>query len=130
MADDSRYGPAMSFVILLLLPLACDGDDVETEPASISFLVPTEGESYPAGELTLSLVVENFSLVAPKHNDGEAEGYIEIVLDDDGAMQTDSTTPTITLDEVGEHTLTAGLFYSDGDAVEPAATAEVSFLAE
>jgi hypothetical protein len=121
---------ACSMLLLLMTLLACDDDGEALEPATVTFLVPTEGEAYPTGDLQISLVVENFNLVSPEHNEGEAEGYVEVTLDNGEPLQTASTTPSVSLDEAGEHTLSAVLFYTDGDAVEPEASATVSFTAE
>jgi hypothetical protein len=120
-----RSGRILIPSVWVLLAVACE-PEVDLDPSAVSFLVPTEGESYPAGDLTLSIVVENFGLVSPEHTAGEAEGYIEVSLDGGDPLQTSSTTPSIAVEE-GEREVTATLFYSDGDPVEPEASASVNF---
>lgn len=132
------------FAVLSLL-VAC-GATEEVEPATLSFLTPTEGETVAAGDVDVSLVVENFSLVAPTakrgfrflgfyptawaHNDDLPQGTISLIVDGGAATSLTSTTTTLTGLAAGSHTLSAELLYEDGDALEPAVTATVTFTAE
>ncbi len=122
-------------MVFLLSLLACTGhddSDATAEGPSITFLAPENGATVSAGAVDVTLVVENFTLVSPvKHNDDAEtpEGYIALSYTDGGSTLTETTGSTqasITLNEVGEHTLTAELLYEDGDALEPAVSAEVT----
>lgn len=117
---------------LALLALACTGDkdsaaDTGPQPA-VTFLDPLDGGTVTAGDVQLSLIVENFTLTDPaKHNEGTPEGYLSITVDGGEVVQTASTQITITL-AAGAHTVGAGLFYADGDAT--GAEAEIGVTAE
>ncbi len=106
--------------MLLALLLACAGDEKEEAalPApSVEWLVPSDGGTATAGDVSCSLIVENFALESPAlHNAGEPIGYLEIALDGVVVLESDETTPTIAV-EAGAHTLTATLRYADGDEV-------------
>jgi hypothetical protein len=109
--------------MLLLFFLACDsGDDsVPLETPAVSFLEPADGATVPVGDLQLSIVVEHFALHDPaKHNEGEPEGFVRVGWTDGTAsdeLDTGSTTPTIQLPNAGSWTLTASLYYADGDEI-------------
>ncbi len=131
---------------------ACQGQETATtavELPSLSFLAPTDGSVVAVGPLDVSLVVEHFQLEAPAqttlwplwtafiatasaHDEtGIVSGYVALELD--GTVVEpflDATQATVDVGEAGPHTLTATLFYVDGDAVEPPAVATVSFDAE
>lgn len=133
-------------MLLFLVLAACAGEEKEaSEPApTVEWLVPADGGTTTAGDVSCSLIVENFALVSPAlHNEGEPIGYLEISLDGVVALETEETTPTLSI-EAGEHTLAAALIYADGDEVlasgdllceeegegcEPV-VAEISFTAE
>ncbi|MDP2314202.1 MAG: hypothetical protein Q8P41_14965 [Pseudomonadota bacterium] len=118
--------------MLLALLLACSGakDDTGEAASSITFLSPAAGATVPAGDVSVSVVVENFVLVSPaKHNEGEAEGYIAVSVDGAEVLQTGDTQFTVTL-AAGAHTLGAELYYTDGDALDPAVSAEITVTAE
>lgn len=134
----------LRFAVLSLL-VACAATE-EVEPATLSFLTPTEGETVAAGDVDVSLVVENFALINPSaksgfrflgfyptawaHNDDLPQGTISLILDGGAATSLTSTTTTLTGLAAGSHTLSAELLYEDGDALEPAVTATVTFTAE
>jgi hypothetical protein len=110
--------------MLLALLVACtsSGDDsVTPETPTISFLQPTDGATVAVGKLALSIVVEHFALHDPsKHNEGEPEGYVEVAWTDGNAadsMTTASTTPTIELPTAGSWTISAELYFADGDEI-------------
>jgi hypothetical protein len=136
----------LRFAVVLSLLTACAGSEEVVEPATLSFLTPAEGDTVAAGDVDVSLVVENFALVAPvaksgfrflgffptawAHNDEIPQGTISLIVDDGAALSLTSTTTTLTGLAAGSHTLSAELLYEDGDALEPAVTATVTFTAE
>jgi hypothetical protein len=109
--------------MLMFLFLACDnGDDsVAPETPTISFLEPAEDAAVPVGDLQLSLVVDHFMLHDPaKHNEGEPEGFVRVEWTDGTAsdeLDTGSTTPTIDIASAGTWTITAELYFADGDEI-------------
>ena len=137
----NRYVPALAVLLA-----ACGAEDTETLPATLSFLTPTDGGTVAAGDVEVSLVVENFDLVAATakkgirflgfmptawaHNEGEPEGQIVLTLDGTEVGKLSDTTTTLSAVAAGSHTLDAELVYSDGDALEPAVTASITFTAE
>lgn len=114
----------MRETMLVLMLAGCAGKTEETaEPApTITWLLPREGSSVTAGDLSCSLIVEGIDLQSPAlrpaalHNSGAPIGYLELSLDGVVVLETGETTPTIPV-EAGEHTLTAALLYIDGDEV-------------
>ena len=114
------------------LMMACNSEPKEsvTDPAVVMFLVPGEGESLQVGTQGFAIIVENFELVSPaKHSEGLAAGYVEVTLDDTVVGQFSATNFDVDVAAAGNHTVTATLFYEDGDEVDPPATDTVSFLA-
>ena len=128
---------------------ACSGDkDTGDAPApTLSFLAPAEGATVAQGTVDVTIVVENFVLETPltatnrlvdllpggvayAHNDGEAEGYAALTLDGADAGLLTGSQGTLEGVAAGSHTLTAELYYSDGDKVEPPVAASVTFTAE
>ena len=109
--------------MVLFLFLACDsGDDsVALETPTVSFLEPADDATVPVGALQLSIVVEHFVLHDPaKHNEGEPEGFVRVEWTNGTASEsvdTGSTTPTIDLASAGNWTITAELYYADGDEI-------------
>ena len=105
--------------MLLVLLLACAGEEKE-EPAAaptVEWLVPQEGATVSAGDLSTALIVENLTLEEPLlHNEGEPIGYLSISLDGALVLETGDTNPVITV-LAGEHLLSAALYYTDGDEV-------------
>ncbi len=107
------------------LPLACAGPrdsagaDADATTPTVSFVSPKEGDTVPAGALSLSIAVDHFVLEDPaKHNDGEPEGYLVVTWTEGSngdSVQTGSTTPTLTIATPGAWTLTADLRFADGD---------------
>lgn len=134
----------LRFAVLSLL-VACAATE-EVERATLSFLTPAEGETVAAGDVDVSLVAENFAIVAPTakngfrflgfyptawaHNDDIPQGTISLIVDGGAATSLTTTTTTLTGLAAGSHTLSAELLYEDGDALEPAVTATVTFTAE
>lgn len=131
--------------MLLVLTLACAGKEAaEPSPApTVEWLVPQPDATVSAGDLSTALIVEDLALEEPlMHNTGEPIGYLALSLDGALVLETGETNPVIAVD-VGEHTLSAQLFYTDGDEVRASAEAlcdeddetcapviaEVSFLA-
>lgn len=121
-------------MLSLLLFLACTSKADESggsEDPTVSFLAPEDGATVGSA-VEVSVVVENFVLSdAGLHNDeGEtASGFITFAWDDGGAQITESTASTqatLSINSTGEHSITATLFYDDGDAVEPEASATVT----
>lgn len=120
-------------MLVLSLLLACSGahDDTGAEEApTIEFLSPTDGATVPAGDVAVSVVVDDFTLESPaKHNEGAPEGYLSVTVDGAEVLTTAETQFTVTL-AAGAHTIGAELRFVDGDALEPAVSAEVSVTAE
>ena len=115
----------MLFALTLLACTTTDSGEKEEELAAptIAWLDPADGASVTAGDVSASVVVENFSLEEPaKHNDGTPIGYISVMVDDVEVLTTGSTTFTLTL-AAGAHTLAAQLYFSDGDEVSASSTA-------
>lgn len=122
--------------------LACTTEAPAGAP-SLLFLAPTDGAEVAAGDVDVSLLVEDFTLTtatarAPRvswspipaawaHSEGAPSGFVRLVLD--GGAPIDVTTAQTTLPDVaeGDHELVGELRYSDGDALEPPVTASVSF---
>lgn len=107
--------------MILALLFACAGSDKDSEaPAAaptIEWLVPVADSTVPEGDLSCSLIVEYFHLEEPTmHNEGMAMGYLSLSLDGAEVLQTGETTPTVSV-TAGEHTLSATLYYTDGDEV-------------
>ena len=109
--------------MLFLFFLACDkGDDsVALEKPTISFLEPADDAKVAVGDVQLSIVVDSFTLHDPaKHNEGQPEGYIEVGWSNGTAsdeLETGSTTPTIEIPAAGSWTITAELYFADGDEI-------------
>lgn len=145
----------MSRPLLVLLALLCACSDKAEEEAAptLSFLTPEDGGTVAAGDVTVTLIVENFTLEEPAsamfrapgaafapwllpgsdaaaHNEGVAEGYCALSLDGTPVATLYTTQHELAAVGAGEHTLSAELFYSDGDAVEPPVSATITFTAE
>lgn len=136
------------------LGLGCSdkGDDSATPTPTLSILVPADGATVAAGTVDVTIIVDDMTLEEPgadearatgspllwlipgrdalAHNEGTAEGYAELSLD--GSVVAEMYTTQTQLSDVaaGAHTLGCELYYSDGDALEPPVTAEISFTAE
>jgi len=137
-----------------LLLAGCSGGEgeetVEYHP-SLEFLDPQDQASVVAGDLQVSVVVEDFELTGPAAgaavapsvpvlwlapavafaHDGEGlpSGYVELRLDGAVVATMDSTQATIQV-AVGTHTLEGELRYADGDALEEPVVATISISAE
>ena len=120
-------------MLIMLLALGCahkdhHEDSAAEATATVSFLVPLDEELVVLGDNTASLLVEGFTLVdVQRHNEGTPEGFVRLSLDGVTVVESGLTQLPYTLTETGAHTLTAELFYSDGDALEPAVSASVTF---
>lgn len=120
-------------MLTLLTLLACGTTETkDTGPLpTLTFLDPIDGDTVPVGEKTVSVIVENFALVDPaKHNEGEAEGYITVRLNGTEVLQTGATQFPVTFDTAGSATLEGELFFSDGDALDPAVVTSISLTVE
>ncbi len=118
--------------MLLTLLFACTAahDDTVEEAPAVRFLAPLDGDVVAAGDVPVSILVEDFTLKSPAvHNLGTGEGYAEIRVDGVDTLASMRTNFTLSL-AAGEHTLEAELFYVDGDPLEPAVTASVTVTAE
>lgn len=142
----------MKYAFLALTLLACDDKSEDTgehaETPTLSFVAPEDGGTVPAGDVQVSVTVEHFAFEAPTatarfdptlllpvasawahgEEDGQAAGYIVLTLDGADVADLTSTQHTLTGVAAGPHTLDAGLFYADGDAI--GVTASVTFTAE
>lgn len=117
-------------MLIMLVTLGCANKDYAADSASaptVAFLAPADGELVVLGERTASLVVEGFTLAeVERHNEGTPEGFVRLSLDGETVIESGLTQLPYTLTDTGPHTLTAELFYSDGDALEPAVSATVA----
>lgn len=107
----------LSFTLLL----ACTGlGEADAETPTVAFLSPDDGATVPAGEVEVSVVIENFLIDDPsKHSDGGADGWMTISVTQGDAteeIQTRSTRLDVTL-VAGAATLGANLHFADGDEV-------------
>lgn len=113
-------------MLLAVALLACTGpgDSATTETPTVVFLSPAEGESFPTGDVALSIAVNHFMLSDPaKHNEGEPEGYLHLTWTDgatSGELDGGSTTPSIMIGTAGDWTITADLRFADGDGMDEA----------
>ena len=120
-------------MLIMLVVLACahkdhHDDSAAEATATVSFLAPLDDELVVLGDNSASLLVEGFTLVdVERHNEGTPEGFVRLSLDGVMVAESGLTQLPYTLTETGEHTLTAELFYSDGDALEPPVSASVTF---
>jgi len=112
-------------MLLIASLLACTGssdDSAVTPTPTVAFVSPHDGDTVAAGDVPLSITVTDFLLTDPaKHNEGEPEGYLQVDWTDGttpDSVQTASTTPTITIATAGSWTLTADLFFEDGDGMD------------
>ncbi len=114
--------------MLLFFLAACEAvsDTADTDTAEVAeapavdWLAPAEGADV-LPEVDCSLVVTDFTFVdLAKHGEGEASGFLRVRVDDVDAGDFDSTTFTLSALATGAHTLSAQLYYEDGDAVQVA----------
>jgi hypothetical protein len=111
-------------MLIALLLVACDGSsdtgEAEAETPVVSFVSPTDGDTVTAGDVPVSIAVEHFLLVdLAKHNEGEPEGYISFTYTQGATsetMESSETAFTAPL-EAGAATLTADLYFEDGDQI-------------
>lgn len=113
-------------MLLVLTLLACTGKEDDSGAAvaapTVTWLSPTDGATVTAGLVSCSIVIDGFALQDPaKHNDGAPAGYIAISVDDAVVLSTGDTTFDLTVG-TGPHTLTAQLYYADGDEVSATTT--------
>lgn len=139
----------MRWMALGVLAACTDGKDTTTAPTpTLEFLSPSDGETVPAGDVTVSIVVTDFTLVPPDasarvmpsmplvlmattafaHNEGTAEGYVELSLDGAVVAQIGDTQAVLPDVAAGAHSLSGALYYSDGDAIGAPVT--ISFTTE
>jgi hypothetical protein len=111
--------------VILLVALACADADPVAAP-TLTFLSPRDGDTLPVGTHTVSVLVENFALVAPKHNEGVPVGFLVVRQDGADAFLTGDTTFDIALTTPGAVTLSAALEYADGDPLDPPVGASVT----
>lgn len=106
---------------MLLHVLACaatTADDTGRD-ASITFLDPAHGETLAVGTHPVSVVVEGFSLVEPKHNEGAPVGFLVVYLDGEEVLTTGATVFDVVFPQAGDVTLSAALQYADGHPLVP-----------
>ncbi len=111
--------------MILLAALACAAADPVTAPA-LSFLSPRDGDTLPVGTHAVSVLVEGFALVAPKHNEGVPVGFLVVQQDGADAFLTGDTVFDIELATPGALMLSAALEYADGDPLDPPVEATVT----
>lgn len=139
-------------LVLALGLVACSGDEA-TEPTfhpTLTFLSPEEGGTVAAGDVTVSVVVEDFELTAPEtaaravspagwwwvsaalahDEEGIPSGYVALSLDGGAELVQDEAIGTLAGVAAGAHTLDAALRFADGDELEPPVEVSVSFTAE
>jgi hypothetical protein len=112
----------------------------------LSFLAPADGATVPAGDVTVSIIVEDFVLVdhvarpsplslfvpaawADADEDGVPAGHCVLSLDGAEVAQMAETQLVLTVGP-GAHTLDGELRYEDDDPLDPRVTASVSFTAQ
>ncbi len=106
---------------MLFLLLACvDSGTADTAAdASITFLDPVDGDTLAVGAHPVSLIVDGFSLVEAKHNEGTPVGFLVVRLDGEEVLSTGETIFDVDFPVAGDVTLSAALQYADGDALDP-----------
>jgi len=145
-----------SMVPVLVLMAACSGpEEVPEFHPTLEFIAPTDGGSVAAGDVQVSIVVEEFVLAAPEaearatdrpaalpmlllleqtaaaHNEeGEPTGYVQLSLDDAAVGQMDTTQFTLVGVTAGSHVLKGELLFVDGDALEEPVSESITFDAE
>lgn len=110
--------------MLLVLIAACNpvADTADTaeeaaEAPTVAWIAP-QAEDDVSPDVNASVAVEDFTFVdLAKHSEGGAAGYLEVSVDGVVVDTYDTTTFTLTGLEPGARTLSAALFYEDGDAV-------------
>ncbi len=144
--------PILAILVSSLATAACGGDEPEPTPPTVAILAPGDGESVAAGDVALSIVVTDFDLVEPgtaarrapgfdptawlpiagawAHGDEAAKGWVSVQLDGAEVLQLGDTQGTLTGVTAGAHELVPTLIHEDGEPVEPATEASVSFPAE
>ncbi len=136
-------------ILALLVLAACQTSDGGEAP-TLTILSPAEGDTVAVGEVQVSVIVENFELFVPgtarlvpfdpttwlspaawAHGDeASTRGWISMTLDDDDASVLGATQGSLSNVMAGSHALTLQLIHEDGDPVEPAVAATVTFSAE
>ena len=128
------------------------GESAPNVPVHLQVLAPAEGATVPAGDIAVSLLVENFELVEPEQaahrpvaepwplqlvptawahdEDGLPSGYVLLTLDSTELPPVSDTQHTLVDVVAGEHTLRAALRYADGDPLEPDVEVHTTFIAD
>lgn len=144
-------------MIALVLVLACGEKGpadtaVDAATPTLTFLEPTGDATVPTGDVAVSILVEDFELVTPSatarvqpgfdptswlpvgtahaHGDEAGRGYVTLTLDGGTPVELSSTQTTLPAVAAGEHILMGELMHEDGEAVDPAVTATVTFTVE
>lgn len=116
-------------LILLVSLVGCNKDAADSAAdATIEIISPEDGVQVAPGDVNLAVVVEGFTLVTPaKHEEGEALAGWIIASVDGADVGTDGDTQlTVTLAEVGVHTVAVRLELEDGDPIDPPAEDAIS----
>ncbi len=151
----TRFSFLLGAMLLSSLLSGCTEEE-HTSTSQVEFLSPEEGTTVAAGPLSVSVVIEHFTLAeamasrsshrdtrtwsrwldallpgtpALAHNEGEAEGYCILRLNGEEVAQMSTTQQEIDV-AAGSHTLEAELVYTDGDPLDPPVTAQVTFTAQ
>ncbi len=132
-----------------LLLIGCTKDEVAETPI-LEISSPAQGATVAAGDVDFSVVVEHFELVTPEvarvvpfdptawlpiasayaHGDGASQGWLSVSLDGSEVMTLGETQGTLSAVAAGAHELSIELTHEDGDPMDPAVEASVSFTAE
>ena len=117
--------------LFLLFACADKGDSDTAAPlATLRFVDPIDGDTVTGPSVGFSIVVESFALVEPaKHNEGEAEGYLEVFVDSASVLETGLTQFDLTLTP-GAPPVGAALRFSDRDPLDPPVEASVNITVE
>jgi hypothetical protein len=108
--------------VILLAALGCVAP---VAAPALSFLAPLDGDTLPVGTHPVSVLVEGFALVAPKHNEGVPVGFLVVRVDGEEAFLTGETTFDVALPAPGAVTLSVTLEYADGDPLDPPVEAAI-----
>ena len=113
---------------MLLLLLACAGGPDSGGPAAepaITFLAPLDGDTLAVGTHGVSVAVDGFALVEPKHNAGTPVGFLVVFVDGEELSTVGTPLFDVTFNDPGTVALSTALVYADGDPLDPPVEADI-----